>query len=883
MIGTSLSHYRITAKLGQGGMGEVYRATDDNLGRDVAIKVLPEEVAKDSERLARFRREAHLLASLNHTNIAAIHGLEEADGKPFLVLELVDGEDLSERLKRGAIPVDEAIEIAKQIAEALEEAHERGIVHRDLKPANIKITSDDRVKVLDFGLAKAYAGDSAEGSAPEVSQSPTMSAQATQAGVILGTAAYMSPEQARGKPVDKRADIWAFGVVLYEMLAGKQLFAGETVSDTLAAVLTREPEWGLLPPSLARPVREVLRRCLERNPKQRLHDIADARLVLDDVASGVADAEIGPAAARAVGSARLGRSGWVLVALALLASGWLAGRGMKTGPTAESGPSRLSVLPPPGGFLHVADPAVSPDGRTIAFVAPGGSSGDAQVWLRDLDSLAPRPIPESDGASQPFWSPDGDWVGFFARNKLKKAPRAGGSPQILADVPNPRGGTWNARGEILFTPVSFRPVLRTTAGGDPTRPVTAGDMADAERLAERHSYPHFLPDGRHFLFSRGPGIVVGDLDSSEVKDVAPIASRAQYAMGHLFFVKDGDLYAQPFDLERLALSGEASRVAERIGWFGRTPDGFAFSASEAGTLAYWEYSANPTMQLTWFDRAGNKLGVLGEPGEFNAVALSPDGRQVAVELHEPGSGHPAVWLIDVSTGARSRFASYDKWTAVPIWSADSRRLLLTDFTDALHILPLDGGPPQEVPIGARGGWPSDWSKDGRTIVFTDTGSSETKDILVIPTDGGAAISFLGTPFDEHSGKISPDGSWLAYVSDESGRAETYVQSFPKAGAKTRISTSGGFSPAWRRDGRAIFYVARTGEVMEAELAATSSVMEVRRSLARFVGRVPFGTGWHDRSQIGIAADGERFLMALPVSDEAPRAITVILNWQPGAK
>ncbi|MBK5254453.1 MAG: PD40 domain-containing protein [Vicinamibacteria bacterium] len=660
----------------------------------------------------------------------------------FVLIERETGVDIS--LLRTDRPGDPAIPLLNSPAsenrpaispdgrwlayDSNEEAHERGIIHRDLKPANVKVMPEGKVKILDFGLAKAMEGDPSTSAAnSQLSNSPTMSRHMTEAGMIMGTAAYMSPEQARGKAVDKRSDIWSFGVVVFEMLTGARLFAGETVSDTLAAVLTREPQWDLLPQTLPRTMRGVLRRCLERNPKQRLHDIADARLSIEDVLSGAGEHD-GDAAGTAAGKdSAVRRTVWIIAALALLATGMVAGRFLLPGPRETAETNRLSILLPPGGFSSQVDPAVSPDGRTIAFAATDGSTNATRLWLRDLNSLTPRPVPESDGANQPFWSPDGKWVGFFARNKVMKAPRSGGSPQTLAEASNPRGGTWNARGDILFTPDSFIPIHRTKAGGAKAQalPGPSGSEPDL-RIALRHVDPSFLPDGRHFLFVRGSSISVGSLDSAEIKDVAPILSRAQYAMGHLFFVREGDLYAQPFNPDRAALSGEASKVADGVGWAGRTPPGFAFSVSEAGVIAYWSYSALPTRQLIWFDRAGKNLGNLGEPGEYNGIDLSPDGRQVALELHEPKAGPTSIWMMDVASGARSRFATLEDWTGLPIWSADSKHLLVTDFSENLHILSTDGGPRHEVPVGYGNRWPSHWSRDGRTIVFTLTETNATR-------------------------------------------------------------------------------------------------------------------------------------------------------------
>ncbi len=878
--GARLGAYEITSAIGAGGMGEVFGARDTKLNRDVAIKVLPAALAQDSERVGRFRREAQILATLNHPNIAAIYGLEESAASPgsaradsgqaavvALVMELVAGDDLAQRLLGGAIPVDEALAIAKQVAEALEEAHEHGIVHRDLKPANIKVTPEGKVKVLDFGLAKALEGERG-GASSQLSHSPTMSRHATEAGLILGTAAYMSPEQARGKAVDKRADIWSFGVVLFEMLTGKRLFAGETVSDTLAAVLREEVPWPSLPAETPLGVTQLLKRCLARDPRQRLRDIGEARFAL---AAAEAPESLAVPRRRVLPAA-------ILVGAVSVALGVLAGRSLKAGPPAESALTWLSVLPPPSGFRDRVDPALSPDGRTLVFAAPG-RSGTPVLWLRDLGSPTLREILGSDDAMQPFWSPDGRWIAFFAHGKLKKVSVSGGSPEILADAPAGRGGTWNAGGDILFTPTSFVPIHRSTAGGGPaTRLALPGDPPN---LMERRAYAHFLPDGRHFLFSRGDSIVVGALGSNEVKEILPVGSKAAYAKGHLFFVRDGDLFAQPFDVDRLATGGEALKVADNIGWSGDTATGFAFAVSPSGVIAYWDHSLIDLTQLTWLDRAGRTLGTLGEPAEHQGIALSPDGRQVAVEMHESKGGRVSVWLIDVATGTRSRFTTYKGWTGLPLWSADSKRLLVTDFSDQFHILPIDGGPVREIKVGAGAKWPTAWSRDESVIVFTE--NRDTRDISMVRTDGSAPALYLRTPFLDQEGRLSPNGAWLGYSSTETGSSEVYIQSFPNPGRKVRISPNGGNQPVWRADGSSLFYLSREGSFMEVELSAEPSGLGVRGARALFQAPPVRTAQAVDRTQYAVSKDGQRFLFNIPVKDESPRAITVILNWKPDAK
>jgi Tol biopolymer transport system component len=869
-LGTRLGVYDITAPIGEGGMGQVFRARDRKLNRDVALKVLPDSFASDPDRLARFAREAQTLASLNHPHIAGIYGLEESGGVSALVMELVEGEDLSQRIARGAIPLDEALPIAKQIAEALEAAHEQGIIHRDLKPANIKVRADGTVKVLDFGLAKAI--DPAGMSSMNALNSPTLSLHATMQGVILGTAAYMSPEQAKGRRVDRRTDIFAFGCVLFEMLTGRRAFEGDDVAEIVSRVLQREPDWTLLSGDVPPRVRELLRLCLEKDPKQRRSSAADLQLDLEPAAR----ASSSPAAAATAPGKRRAIPMLVTAATALVAVGVLIGWRLPR-PSPPALPLRMSLMPPPYGFGLDVDPAVSPDGRTVAFVAPD-AAGTSQLWLRPLDSPTPRALTGTAGALMPFWSHDGKWIAFVAQGKLKKVPLTGESPQTLADSPLLRGGTWNERGDILYVPTSFEPIHRVSAAGGDAAPLRLTGLPEGQ-LEGRQGYPQFLPDGRHFLLTVGRSLAVGSLDAPEVKIVLPnVGSRAEYANGHLVFVRDGDIYAQPFDVSRLALGGGPVKIADNVGFTMQTPLGFAFSTAP-GVIAYWDRSAQATSQLAWFDRSGRRLGTLGEPGEYVGLALSPDERRVAVEMHEPKSGRVSVWLIDAATGVRSRFTSYDTWTALPQWSADSTRLLVADFSERFHILPVAGGPSRDVDVGRGAKWPTDWSRDGRFVVYFE--ARERTTVGVATVDAPRPAPYLQTAFNEGQAKISPDGSWLVYVSDEAGRQEVYVQSFPQPGRKLLISAHGGAYPIWRGDGLAVFYLSPTGELMEAELSQRNGGLDVRATQVLFhamditqnrtvAGRTPYA----------VASNGQRFLFSRRTPDAEPKAVTTILNWNP---
>ena len=681
MIGQTLSHYRITAAIGAGGMGQVYRATDTTLQRDVAIKVLPPEVAQDPDRLSRFRREAHLLAALNHPNIAAIYGLEEVEGKPFLALELVQGEDLKERLARGAIPVDEVLEIAKQVAEALEEAHNKGIVHRDLKPANVKLTPDGKVKVLDFGLAKAWAGEATDGSFEgALSQSPTLARTGTVAGVILGTAAYMSPEQARGKPVDRRADVWAFGVLLWEMLTGRALFGGDTVTDVIAAVVTKEPDMGALPANTPGAVRRLVSRCLRKDPRTRLPDIGAARLELQEVIAGTATETGAPPLdiARATEDVRrrTTRERWAWAGLAVLLAGLsivLVLRGSGEPPPARSPVHFVLDTPDDLGFGDVNPPTVSPDGRSIVFIGRAASGG-APFWLRTLDAPEFRVLPGTEGGELPFWSPDGNSIAFIAAGELRKLTLAGGTVQRICRLPHESfdGGTWNDSGTIVFSAGFPGAVLYSvSAAGGEARPLTA---LDGSRSETAHWWPQFLPGGRELLVGidsatpESAGLHVIPLETPGARRrVLPNAGRFWYAApGHLLGVQDGILTARPFDVRRLLVTGDGVPIASPVAAFSQVPTWGWFSASTNGRLT-WLSGRNAELRLDWIDRKGGRLGTLGEPGRYGQIALSPDDRHVVAEVADT-EGRFDLWVMDVARGVASRLTTDPANERDPVWS-----------------------------------------------------------------------------------------------------------------------------------------------------------------------------------------------------------------------
>ena len=654
--GSRLGPYEILSAIGAGGMGEVYRARDTKLNRDVALKVLPESFATDPDRLARFQREAQVLASLNHPNIAHIHGLEDSGGVRALVMELVEGEDLAQRLTRGPIPIDEALPIAKQIAEALESAHEQGIIHRDLKPANIKVRADGTVKVLDFGLAKAMEPVGVASASVSMSPTITTPAMMTGAGMILGTAAYMSPEQAKGRPADKRSDIWSSGCVLFEMLTGARPFVGEDVADTLAHILTKEPEWAKLPASTPPPISRLLRRCLEKDRKRRLADAADARLEIEDVLSGRVEIALRERPARRKAIA------WGVAGLALAAAAGLAPWYLAKPPATVPVVASQFLVPAPEHLEYSGVPAISPDGRTIAFIATE-SDGRSRLWVRRLDLLAAQALAGTEGAAAPFWSPDSRAVGFFVRGELKKVDVEGGAPQVVAATSSRiqnTSGSWNRDGVILFS-----------RGTDGFRKVSAtgGDVSSVSP----GSYPFFLPDGQHFLLWRRvpqSGIYVGALDSPDVKFLVPTESAGTYAEpGFLLFSRGEALMAQPFDPVSLTTTGSAVHVLD----FPQVRFGVnrqVVSAAMNGTLLYgWRFLADTRLQ--WVDRRGTPGPFATDPGQYGNVVLSPDGVRVAFDRLADGGSSPDVWLLDLTRHITSKF-TFGPANNVPVWSPDSR-------------------------------------------------------------------------------------------------------------------------------------------------------------------------------------------------------------------
>ena len=883
-----LGPYEILSAIGAGGMGEVYRAHDARLNREVALKVLPEIFASDPGRMARFEREARVLAALNHPNIAAIYGLEEFGSGRALVMELVTGETLADRIAKGPIPLDEALPIAKQVAEALEYAHDHGVIHRDLKPANIKVTADGTVKVLDFGLAKALMDEPV---AADPRDSPTLSMAPTMTGVILGTAAYMSPEQAKGKPVDRRADIWAFGVVLFEMLTGKPVYSGETAAETLAAVMKEDPGLGVLPTNTPSSIRNLLRRCLEKNSRRRLQHIGEARIVVEDILLGAVPPE--QVAVERKGLRANARIGWSVATVLILAFVAAVGSTYFRRETEGKQAVRFFVSPPEGWNLtqilgtSAAAPtpiAVSPDGRQIAFVATG-ADGKSLLWVRPLDTLAARPLAGTNGAALPFWSPDSQALGFFADGKLKKIDVSSSAAVTLCDAATGFGGAWSRDGIIVFAKAGDLAIQRVSAAGG--APTVATKLGEGERGQRR---PSFLPDGRHFLYySIGGPVVSGvgysvylaSLDSAERTLLLKADSQVLYSQGHLLFLRENTLMAQPFDAHKLKLAGEAFPIAEAISTQAFPPVGI-FSASENGVLAYQTGAAEDSL-LAWFDRSGKQASVVGDSARYDSVELSPDDKRASVSIREE-TGR-VIWIYDLERGLRTRFTFDSADENTPIWSADGSRIVFTSSRKGhqdLYLKPSNGAATQEVLFAdsdSLSKTAQSWSPDGKFIIYDRVGEHTGFDLFVLPLSGDRKpYPFLQTQFNERRGSFSPDGRWVAYASDESGRYEVYVAPFPGPGGKWQVSTGGGNSPRWRHDGTELFYRAPDDTLMVAAVNGKGESFGVGVVKSLFQARTA-GTG----IPYDVSADGQHFLLNTFPEQTASAPITIVLNWTAGLK
>jgi eukaryotic-like serine/threonine-protein kinase len=886
VIGQKLGPYEVLEKLGEGGMGEVYRARDTRLDRTVAIKVLSSQLASDPQFRQRFDREARAISALDHPHICSLYDVGEqipstsavpdpaaAPAQPiaFLVMQYLEGETLADRLLTGALPLEQALEYAIQIADALDKAHRAGIVHRDLKPGNIMLTKAG-VKLLDFGLAKAATPIASAG----LSMLPTTAPGLTAQGAILGTLQYMAPEQLEGRETDARTDIFAFGAVLHEMVTGKRVFEGRSQASLISAIMSAQPATvSSLQPLAPTALDHIVARCLAKDVDERWQSAHDLKLQLAWIAEGKSS---GPS--QTTSATRRSREpiAWSIAALALLAAVGLAG--MLVWQRDRELPARASqfaILPPDDARFtaDIGGQAISPDGRQIVFVA-AKSAEPKRLWLRALDVLIPRPLEGTEDANVPFWSPDGRSIAFFADGKLKRLDLDGGAPQTLADAPFGLGGSWSQNGTILFTPNLASPVFRVPAAGGTPVPVTRFDQRKGDFL---HGAPSFLPDGNHFLFSASsqqPGVYVGSLETEQITRVLPSETDAVFAAGHLLFVRGSTLMAQPFDAERLTVSGNPSRVIENVSRFITT---VGVSASANRELVIRPASAVRS-ELVWFNRLGARAGVAAPAGEYGEFALSPDESQVAFDRGDVSGQLPDIWLLDLRRGGTSRLTTNPGVDNVPIWSWDGRTVAYASIHGPgldIYQRPANQSASEQLLLKLDAPpimFPADWSSDGRHLAYYRTDPKNRNDVWVLPLFGDRKpFPLIQTEFNEWQAQFSPDGKWISYVSDESGASQVYVQAFPMQSGKVPISTTGGTQPRWSRDGKELFYLAPDRKLMAVTVkaGATFEVESPRPLFQTTLDPSAF------RQAYAVSADGNRFLLNAQI-ESVPQPLTVVLNW-----
>ncbi|HZI95476.1 MAG TPA: protein kinase [Patescibacteria group bacterium] len=878
--GTRLGPYEILAPLGAGGMGEVYRARDTRLNRSVAIKVLPAHLSSNPDVRLRFEREARAVSSLNHPNICTLHDIGSQDGVDYLVLEHLEGETLAARLQKGPMPTAELLRCAIEIADALDRAHRQGLIHRDLKPGNIMLTKSG-AKLLDFGLARATG---LGGVAGDLSHSPTMGQPLTAEGTIVGTFQYMAPEQLEGKEADARTDIFAFGAVLYEMATGRRAFQGKSQASLITAIMSAKPEplttvATMAPASLER----IVSQCLAKDPDDRWQSAGDLKREL----RWISEAGSGAVAPITVVARRNNREplAWMIAVILALAAVALGAVLLRRPAPAEPLSYRFSI-PPPDKAIFDLTLAFSPDGRRLAFVA--SLEGRRLLWLQSLSSFEARPLPDTDGATMPFWSPDGRHVGFFADGKLKRIDTIDGSIQALAPVTDPRGGSWSKDGIILFSPATTTPLYSIPASGGEAKTVSTLDESKKE---SSHRWPWFLPDGRHFLYFARSGdknaeaIYVASLDGGDRVRLVSSHSSVQYvAPGYLLFVRDKTLVAQPFDATRLSLSGEASTVAQNVELMGENgPSAYAaFSVTDDGLLGFLQAGSNLATQLTWYDRTGKSADIVAPLAFYDEPALSPDGKHVVMDLTDPKNTINSIWALDLSQGKLSRFSFGKSDDTTPIWSPDGTQVVYSSNTSGfwdLYMKASSGVTGETLLLSSNANkFANDWSADGRYIVYENNDPNTGNDIWILPMTGDRKPKpYLQTKFNETHSQISPDGHWIVFASDESGRSEVYVQTFPSPGGKFQISTEGGDQPSWKRDGREIYYISQDNKLTAVTVNPGSS-FEAGTPKVLFNARIPYSGLTGSRIRYCASPDGQRFLLDSIPEQSAASPMRVIMNW-----
>jgi eukaryotic-like serine/threonine-protein kinase len=870
--GSNLGPYEILSPAGAGGMGEVYKARDTRLDRLVAVKILPSHLSSSVEARQRFEREARSISSLSHPHICALYDIGRQEGVDFLVMEYLEGETLQSRLEQGPLKAEQALRVAIEIASALEKAHRQGLIHRDLKPANVMLTRGG-AKLLDFGLAKLHGTGPADSSS-SLSALATGGRNLTAEGTILGTLQYMAPEQLEGKEADARTDIFAFGVLVYEMATGKKAFEGRSQASLIAAILKEEPRpISELQPLSPSALDRVIRTCLAKDPADRWQTAHDLALQLRWLTEGVSQTGT-PATAAGPGPGRRGRLSLAATGVLFLALGLLGGFLLFRGKEEKQRVQLFLVRPTSAPFSTFDFAELSPDGRQVAFVGHS-PEGRGALYLRPLDSLESRSLAGTEGASHPFWSPDGLHLGFFADGKIKKIDVGGGPPLVLAEAPMGRGGSWSRDGTILFAPNEGQGIHRVPASGGADVVVTKIGSGE-----EAHRYPAFLPDGRHFVFladaprTEDHHLKAGSLDSGETVELTAAVSNVRYAdPGMLLFMRSGTLLAQPFDPSRLKLTGDPRVLARDLVECVESNHRFEFTLSETGVLAY--RSADPTSQLTWVDRTGRHLEPVGPRGRFREFKLSPDGRGISLERRDADGRIGDLWLLSPARGITSRLTFRPGSECCLTWSPDGSEVVFGSARSGLDDLyrksPADPARETLLLTWPEGAVATSWSPDGRSLLFESLAPATKTDIWILPMEGGGKPEpLIQGPFEEHDAIFSPDGKWIAYVSDESGREEVYLRPFPVGSRRYQVSTAGGTAPAWRGDAREVFFIGKENRLMSAEIPTHGPEIQVATPVELFP--LP-------GDRFIPAPDGRRFLVDVRSEDAFSSPLTVVLNWK----